>query len=240
MKAERQECLRCADRPTCPRGYRVVSGKFVRSLCDNEVSKRYERDGEPPEFDYRVKPYDWGWEPKDAYTDDGLSVNLQNCANSLRCAILFHPTPDRFCHAVIIDVAALCEVIDMQVIAVYDPDPDDFENPCHFYLMPLEKTVADLEMAIKAWYKDVLSQLRKPPRQPHEIERARLEQQKYARVFEIHRNVHSPSTQPSLPSTTSSDEDKTVGHLLPHAVAENSTTEISAYVAQPTDDAPTA
>ncbi|WP_437325541.1 hypothetical protein [Sorangium sp. So ce381] len=194
MSADRQECIDRANKPELNRGAQLDGGKFVRILKNDEAPKRFEMDDEPPEFGYRVKPHEWRWEAVEL--DDGLSVNLESCVNTLRCAVLLHPKSEQFRHAVVIDLAALVDEIGIQIKAVYDPDPDGTQNPCHFNLVPVGKSVQDLKMAIKLWHGRVFAPNRKRPR---DTEKAQRERMQYARVFEIHRDVQMPTPPPHTP-----------------------------------------
>lgn len=198
--AERLACLDRAARPSLANGAVLNDGRFVRSLKNEEAPKRFDLDGEPPAFGYRVKPHEWRWDSQEV--DDGLSVNLETCVGTLRCAILLHPKPDAFRHVVVIDLALLSRELGIRIDAVYDPDPENAPNPCHFNLVPIGKTVKDLKMAIKDWHRAVFAQQRKPPKSKPDADKAAHEHARYARVFEIHRDIHDPEASPARTTTT--------------------------------------
>lgn len=195
MDDERKRCLACADRPSCAKGTRLAEGLFARNLGGDEVKKRYAKDGEPPSLGRRLRPDKWRWEPQDTDTVDGLSVNSFACARTAPCSVLLHPDPDRFKHIAVVDLAALTQAVQLKIEAVYDPDPEGSENPCHFNLVPLGRSVEDLVMALKKWNDAVCNPKEKLPRTPEETARAEAEREAYERVFQVHTDVWPPRSQ---------------------------------------------
>lgn len=184
---DRKSCLAGAIKPDLRPGQSVVKGQFVRNLKHNEALKRFERDGDPPEFGYRVRAHDWRWTTGDEV--DGLSVNLRPCARTLLCALLLHPDADMFEHVVVIDLEALAQELKLVVWAIYDPDPDGSDNPCHFNLVPADVSVEQLIITIKSWSKDIFEPSKKPPKRPIDVDVARANLAQYERVFKIYRDV---------------------------------------------------
>lgn len=201
MNADTSSCLEHVQVPPLVRGERLSSGMFVRSLKANEVTKRFERDVDPAEFGYRLRPHEWRWEPEEDDECDGLSVNLEACTASLRCALLLHPMPQDFVHAAIIDIAELATALEIGIAAIYDPDPDGFANPCHFNLLPTDSRVQDLIIALKRWQEKLFKPNRKTPRDADAIEKARREHGAYARVFRVSLDVvaSSPHRSEDMP-----------------------------------------
>lgn len=189
MDVERRRCIERADRPARAKGDHLEDGLFARNLKDNEVKKRYARDGDPPALGHRLRPDKWRWQPREGDTTDGLSVNSFACVKTARCSVLLHPKPDMFPHVAVIDLAALSQAINLPIEAVYDPDPDGFENPCHFNLVPLGRTVDDLIILMKRWNESACKSGDKLPHTQQDRERAQAEKDAYERVFQVHFDV---------------------------------------------------
>lgn len=197
MAADKRACIDNAEPPTLGKGARINGGQFARNLKDNEVKKRYARDGDPPALGHRLRPDKWRWQPREGDTTDGLSVNSFACIKTAKCSVLLHPEPDMFQHVAVIDLAALSQAINLPIEAVYDPDPDGFENPCHFNLVPLGKTVEDLLVAIKRWNESACKSGDKLPHASQDLTRAQVERDAYERVFQVHLDVSAPPNEGS-------------------------------------------
>lgn len=207
MNAERYECIRGAKRPKISPYDHVKAGRFIRNLEPDRVANRFPKDGKPPKFGYRLRPNKWRWD--DRSETDGLSVNCEECTGNSRCSVLFHPTPDRFQHVVIIDLEGLAKALGFEIVAIYDPDPGGTENPCHFNLRPIGKTIEDLRIAINSWNDTVCSPMKLLPASDDLVVKAVLQREEYERVFKVELDVHvrnegsaSAAQESSLASTS--------------------------------------
>ena len=135
----RDECLSRAVSPSLNEGDIVRSGFFWRNLRDDDVRKRYSKDGRPLEYGLRIrfnKLYSWYRHPY------RLSVNISTCADA-QCAVHLHSNPNMFKYVGLLDLGVLVEMLGgFEVVAIYKPeriDPKDDKsdlNPCHFDLCP--------------------------------------------------------------------------------------------------------
>lgn len=181
MTNERCVCLQQAKAPNFQHYEPVSVGMYIRNLEPDKLSNRFEKDGKPPRFGYRVRPNKWRWDWKTE--KDGLSVNSKECAGALRCSILFHATPERFQHVVIIDIAALSQALGIPVVAVYDPNPE--QNPCHFNLRPVGKTIQELITRLTEWNERVCAHVKKLPADAELVVSAERDRDAYERVFKV-------------------------------------------------------
>jgi hypothetical protein len=180
-------------------GDQAQEGLFVRSLENRHVAKRFGRDTEPPEFGYRVKASEWTWSAKEEL--DGLSVDHAECVGTPACALLLHRDNVHLRHVVVIDIAMLSEDLGIPIIAVYDPNPDGAENPCHYYLQPGTGSVEGLVYRLKITYPVETNP--KIPRNQDAIESLRAEREQYERTFRVHRDARAGclrASQTAIPS----------------------------------------
>lgn len=158
---ERDECIRRAVRPEMAAGDERLHGQYWRNLDSDAVKKRFPDDSDPPEFGYKFHPRPDKWNWGDGVSD-GLSVNCASCT-SAQCSVALHHQPERFSHAVLIDLGQLSDAIKIEIVAQYDPiEPtlgnNEQANPCHFVLLPARARLEDLKIAVnhlalKAWPK---------------------------------------------------------------------------------------
>jgi hypothetical protein len=160
-------------------------GSFYRCLKSGEVVRRYAKDS-AAEFGFRVRPDKWRWQEDE--NDQGLSVSCSVCSASVNCAIHLHPKPSLFVHVVEIDVAALSDAIEIPLVAQFDPVEESPQNPCHFLLLPTDRLVEDVRMALSEFMAEDFPSGQKP-NDAESAAQAREAQVRYERVFRIHRDV---------------------------------------------------
>lgn len=182
---DRASCLEDATPPALKVGAERRDGKYWRNLEPDAVTKRYGKDlDDEPRFGWRLRPNKWYW--RDREGQEGLSVSATDCTGAL-CSILFHPTPEKFAHAVAIDLAAFSFELGMEVVAVYSPVVTAPENPCHFDLMPADQALEDLLVQLKDFLQRVYPSTF--PATPADIEQALAARAKYETCFSIKRSV---------------------------------------------------
>jgi len=104
-----------------------------------------------------------------------------------------------FQHVVVIDLGELSRALNMPIVAKYDPDPDGTQNPCHYLMLPTDKSVDDLAVAIRLWSDRIFKANRKIPQ---DVAKAAREKAEYERVFTIEPDVAAsaaPSPPPQAP-----------------------------------------
>jgi hypothetical protein len=123
-------------KPSCPnppaplkRGDKRNTGQYWHNLKSGDLSRRYADDTETPKFGWRLRPDRWNWAP------DGLSANISTCVCST-CSVELQGD-DRYVHALRVDLNGLSRLMEVTLIAEYQPlSPPEHvtDNPCHFVL----------------------------------------------------------------------------------------------------------
>jgi hypothetical protein len=136
---------RCPKPPSAlRRGDELRRGTFWHNLADGALSKRYSNDDDAePRFGWRLRAGKWRWR------DDGLSTNIATCACG-RCSTQFQSGKP---HAVLIDLAGFGKLINVALVAQFDPlespgleGPD---NPCHFLFVGEDESPEECEAKAK-------------------------------------------------------------------------------------------
>lgn len=143
---------------------RRTEGSYWRNVAANEVSKRYGQAD--ASFGHRIKCAKW-----ESNSHDGVSVNCCVCSESPRCSVLLHLEPDRYEHAVRVDLVALGQLMEMPLEAVYAPltkEDDGAENPCHYLLLPEEGEIYDLFVKLNRLAETDFP--KEKPRKPEDVE----------------------------------------------------------------------
>lgn len=203
----RADCLKQAVRPNLAPKAIVKEGTFARCLEPRDVGRRFERDGaDPPDFGWRLNLRAIDWKASNEQTSDGVSVNCLDCSCTPACAVALHPQADGFAHVVIINIAELSKAIGIPVVARYDPDPDGFENPCHYLLQPRGKSIDDMAQELRTWAEEIFKSNRKVPKTPADQQKAIEQKAAYERVLSIRPNVYPPQSKSESNGAPSSSQ----------------------------------
>jgi hypothetical protein len=160
---------------------KVSEGAFYRNLEPGLVKQRYPGD----KTFHRIRTDKW--RIRDAEGQSGLSVNLAACVRTPECSIRIHSHAERFAHVVEIDLEALAEALEMTLLAIHEPLGLPNANPCHFNIVPTDKSIDDFIESLKEFLEYTF-----PPAKPKNAEEraeAQRAQTRYDSVLILKRDV---------------------------------------------------
>lgn len=191
-------CVQRLRAPNYARGHKVAEGMFFRNMEPNIVTKRYAQDGDPATYGYRLRQEKWRWRDTDG---DGLSVNSKDCVGCVECSICISPNPSRFAHVVELDLRALADELEIELVAIYDPVEPPNANPCHYNIFPTSVAYDEFLVKLKSFVTRLFPK-QFPGNDPKLRAQALAAKDQADRVFLLFRNVSARLPNTVIDSST--------------------------------------